>query len=577
MRNPEYHLDPKVVEPELIKLFNLDKWIINSYIVNPFELDTDKKRVSKDRPIDRNIKKQDRNPYDIMNYYLPRHSDKENVDCNFMCFCINHTKELKYKIRYLDIAVEVSTGQKKYEYAIKLVKCIIRLLSKGRDKKDIDDKQAYINIAIKTAIRFKVFQNDKNKKEREYIVKKVKGSLFHYNCIYEINICGFHELYKNKLISEKDIIKIQRSFYTKISPQKSNYRNEYHNITTIMYVLDKSPFPCTIPRKNIQKKEIDCLYYRSQTAPKNVQPFLLKEAAERAKKYNFNDKYSLLEKKSLGAIKNINWTVIRIKMKTKEQSLRCFKSQGALSKLRIAIYYFDNTPSLNSQPTNGNSNDSSIVNLISKKIITGNRSLGILDIHNSKSDFSKALRNISIEMKFFNPLIKLIRQTPNCIDVFLDEISKSEFVSSDTLNFFKNCFQKLLENDYISALTLLSVNFERYIREFLASQSINTVKINSEGSQQIISLSAFANDERVKKILGEHDCLLIELIYSSDYGLNLRNVTAHSLEGVKFYNSRNFNLGFLTLFHFVFKFNCINYEKSLQNLILTISKCKKLN
>lgn len=70
------------------------------------------------------------------------------------------------------------------------------------------------------------------------------------------------------------------------------------------------------------------------------------------------------------------------------------------------------------------------------------------------------------------------------------------------------------------------------------------MKINSEGSQQIISLSAFANDERVKKILGEHDCLLIELIYSSDYGLNLRNVTAHSLEGVKFYNSRNFNLGF---------------------------------
>lgn len=136
-------------------------------------------------------------------------------------------------------------------------------------------------------------------------------------------------------------------------------------------------------------------------------------------------------------------------------------------------------------------------------------------------------------------------------------VADSSFIPQERKNAYVKGLYAGFNNDYITSLSILVPQFENSIRTLAALCGEPTYKLNSDGTEELMSMNGILDLPKVKECFDEDFLLSLLAIFCSKYGINIRNAIAHGMMDDDNFNSYHA----LYVWWFIFKM-CYCYTRN---------------
>lgn len=188
----------------------------------------------------------------------------------------------------------------------------------------------------------------------------------------------------------------------------------------------------------------------------------------------------------------------------------------------------------------------SIVSIIGNNIKDENgRTICYLPPLNNSNLELHAINNIYmyhnvISQMFIEPSLHYIKNKFNIndIDKSIDKlIDKSIFVPKNRRISIKKGLLAGFNYDFLTSLSILLPQIENSIRCIAENNGDIVTKTNEEGVDEFLTLHKILSLENIKEYLGDDMIFNMKAVFTSKYGLNTRNRSAHGILDDEYYNT----------------------------------------
>lgn len=108
-------------------------------------------------------------------------------------------------------------------------------------------------------------------------------------------------------------------------------------------------------------------------------------------------------------------------------------------------------------------------------------------------------------------------------------VTNSSFVPKERKTAYVKGLYAGFNDDYMTSLSILVPQFENSIRTLVELCDEPTYKLNSDGTEELISMNGLLAFPKVKECFDEDFLLSLHAIFCSKFGMNIRNAIAHGM------------------------------------------------
>ncbi|GAA0738653.1 DUF4209 domain-containing protein [Clostridium oceanicum] len=207
----------------------------------------------------------------------------------------------------------------------------------------------------------------------------------------------------------------------------------------------------------------------------------------------------------------------------------------------------------------------SLMNIIGITKITGDRKIFDANGDEERSKYFiyeeyNTWLQIMFSIMYDKVWIKLIKQGLTC-NMVVKRITEWEYMNDEDSEIIKRGIERYFEDDFISAIHILTPKFESCFREFFVWGGYATTSIKNSVTQHEQNFNDFIRNDFVKKNIEMDTLFLIQYIMVDNLGYNLRNDVAHGLAGLDKFNRNTANI----VIYLFFRLTNLHWEINKNN------------
>lgn len=152
------------------------------------------------------------------------------------------------------------------------------------------------------------------------------------------------------------------------------------------------------------------------------------------------------------------------------------------------------------------------------------------DLNDHELYFYIQAYNLELILYFdiFNKVWEKLINDGMSVNIIMPLFEAKVYLANDQMNIIQRGIERFLENDFISALHILTPQFENAFRRLFESKGYATTNVSSDITQKEQTFTSFLENDFVK-ILPADYLYLVDFVMVNKLGFNLRNEIAHGL------------------------------------------------